>query len=245
MEEKTGKRGFTILITILFILIAALVLYAVLKPEPVVNSAIVKSDKPTVELFVMSHCPYGVQMERGILPVISLLGDKIDFELKFVHYAMHGDEEIIEQMVQYCIQKNDPNNFPLYLACFLDKTNTKYCINQLNISTSMVEGCFAALEDTLHIRYNAKHNKSNWVGGKFPNFPLNAVESIEKGVKGSPTLIINNNIVNTQRSPQALLTLICSAFNTPPNDCQTTLSIETPKPGFGDFSNAGSGDCTI
>jgi len=53
-----------------------------------------KSDKPEVELFVMSYCPYGLQMERGILPVVEKLGDKIDFKIKFCDYAMHEKQEI-------------------------------------------------------------------------------------------------------------------------------------------------------
>ena len=64
-----------------------------------------KSSKPTVELFVMSLCPYGLQAEKGILPVANLLKDKIDFKIKFVYYAMHGKKEIDENTNQYCIQK--------------------------------------------------------------------------------------------------------------------------------------------
>ncbi|MBU3941884.1 MAG: hypothetical protein KKF74_03150, partial [Nanoarchaeota archaeon] len=47
-----------------------------------------KKDKPEVELFVMSHCPYGTQIEKGMLPVARLLGDKIDFNIRFCSYAM-------------------------------------------------------------------------------------------------------------------------------------------------------------
>ena len=36
-----------------------------------------KKEKPEVELFVMSHCPFGTQIEKGMLPVARLLGDKI------------------------------------------------------------------------------------------------------------------------------------------------------------------------
>ena len=41
-----------------------------------------KTDIPTVDLFVMSYCPYGLQMERGILPAVEALGNKIKFNLK-------------------------------------------------------------------------------------------------------------------------------------------------------------------
>ena len=59
-----------------------------------------KNDKPKVEIYVMSHCPYGTQIEKGMLPVLETLGDKIDFELKFCTYAMHGEKELQEQLRQ-------------------------------------------------------------------------------------------------------------------------------------------------
>ena len=40
----------------------------------------IKSDKPKIELFVMSYCPYGTQIEKGILPVLETLGNNVDFE---------------------------------------------------------------------------------------------------------------------------------------------------------------------
>ncbi|MEI6627429.1 MAG: hypothetical protein WCL61_02435, partial [bacterium] len=64
-----------------------------------------KNDKPVVELFVMSYCPYGTQAEKGILPAVKALGNKIDFKLKFVAYTMHGDKETQENLLQYCINK--------------------------------------------------------------------------------------------------------------------------------------------
>ena len=75
-----------------------------------------KSDKPTVELFVMSHCPFGTQAEKGILPVVNLLGDKIDMEFKFVYYAMHGELEVVEQHNQYCIQEEQNDKYPVVQA---------------------------------------------------------------------------------------------------------------------------------
>ena len=72
---------------------------------------LVKADKPKVELFVMSHCPYGTQAEKGMIPVVELLKDKISFEVKFVDYAMHGKKELDEQLRQYCIQKEQKAKF--------------------------------------------------------------------------------------------------------------------------------------
>ena len=84
-----------------------------------------KSDKPIVEAFIMSHCPYGTQIEKGLLPVAELLGDKIDFQIKFVYYAMHPSSgEVEEQLSQYCIQEGQNDKFLDYLTCWLEKTGT-------------------------------------------------------------------------------------------------------------------------
>ena len=54
----------------------------------------------------MSHCPYGTQMEKALLPVIETLGaNNVNFELKFNTYAMHDKVELDEQLTQYCVKK--------------------------------------------------------------------------------------------------------------------------------------------
>ena len=63
-----------------------------------------KSDKPSVELYVFTYCPYGTQAEKGIIPAVKLLGDKIDFKIKQIG-AMHGEYEKIEAQRQLCINK--------------------------------------------------------------------------------------------------------------------------------------------
>ena len=47
-------------------------------PEQTPSQEITKTDKPNVELFVMSFCPYGVQAETAMKPVVDLLGDSAD-----------------------------------------------------------------------------------------------------------------------------------------------------------------------
>ena len=95
-----------------------------------------KAERASVELFVMSHCPYGTQMEKGILPAIEALGDKVDFGLKFCDYAMHGQKEIDEQLNQHCIQKNQPDKLASYLNCFLEKGEGDKCLGDTGINIS-------------------------------------------------------------------------------------------------------------
>ncbi|MBD3247756.1 hypothetical protein GF382_00505, partial [Candidatus Falkowbacteria bacterium] len=104
---------------------------------------ITKTNKPKVELFVMSHCPYGLQNEKGMLPVVETLGDKIDFELKFVYYVMHGEKEIDEQLTQYCIQEEEPEKLIDYLKCFTETGVSTGCRAKAKIDEDKNSACVA------------------------------------------------------------------------------------------------------
>lgn len=190
-----------------------------------------KSDQPSVELFVMSHCPYGTQMEKGILPVLDALGNKIDFELKFVDYAMHGEKELKEQLNQYCIQKNEPDKFNAYLKCFVQSDNFDSCASSVNINRTSLSSCV----DQTDREYKVMENFRNQVGyqGSFPGFDVHKADNLKYGVAGSPTLVINGQEVSSPRDPASLLRVICSAFNEEPSECSLILPSESPAPGFG------------
>ncbi|MBU4512356.1 hypothetical protein KKD19_03930 [Patescibacteria group bacterium] len=208
---------------------------------------VVKSDKPKIELFVMSHCPYGTQIEKGILPVVEALGEAIDFELKFCDYAMHGQKELNEQMRQYCIQKNEPQKLPDYLECFLevdDSNQSAKCVQQLGINQTNLNQCVAATDKEFQVteKFN---DKATWMNGQFPVFEVDKGAVAQYQIQGSPGLVVNSTKVASGRSPAALLTVICSAFNEAPQACSGELSTTTPSPGFG-FGGEGAdsgGEC--
>lgn len=191
-----------------------------------------KSEKPVVELFVMSHCPYGTQAEKGILPVVDLLGDAIDFELKFVNYVMRNSVEINEQLLQYCIQKESKEKLKEYLYCFLEDGESESCVKEIDISKDSLDSCILSTDEKYKITemYN---DKSTWLSDRYPLFLIHDQENKEYGVQGSPTLVINGSVVNSARSPQALLDSICNAFEDKPSECDQTLSTNNPSAGFG------------
>jgi glutaredoxin len=192
----------------------------------------VKSDKPVVELFVMSHCPYGTQIEKGIIPAVEALGDKIDFQLKFCDYAMHGEEELKEQMRQYCIQKEQKGSLLPYLKCFLKEGKADDCIKQTSLDAAKLTSCVDATEKEFKVIDNYKNNIG--YNGQFPGFPLYKEENSRYGVQGSPVLVINGVQLQSNRDSKSLLNTICSSFNSSPDICKKELSSENPVPGFGD-----------
>lgn len=202
-----------------------------------------KKEVPEVDLYVMSYCPYGAMAEKGIIPVVELLGDKIDFELKFVDYAMHGKKEIDENLVEYCIQKEEPEKFIEYLRCFLDKGTEEgsiECREEVGIDEDLLNQCLEETEEEYGI-YEAYEDKSTWLSGVYPIFPIYKDECDKYGISGSPGLVINNvTIPQFGRSQAAFLSLICSAFEEPPAECDEELSNVTPAPGFGWEGSASS-----
>ena len=205
--------------------------------EPVVE--LQKSDKPEVELFIMSYCPYGTQMEKGMLPVVDALGDKIDFKLRFVYYAMHGEPEVTEQLNQSCIQKNNPEKITDYLKCFLKDGDSATCLAEQEIDLAALETCTPATDTEFEIMANLA-DQSKWLSGNYPLFNIDAEKNELYSVGGSPTLVVNGTTVSSGRDSASLLKSICEAFNEAPEECTLELSSASPSAGFGYDEGAGT-----
>jgi len=195
-------------------------------------SNIPKADKPVVELFVMSHCPYGTQIEKGMLPVATLLGDKIDFNIKFVYYAMHGETEVYEELNQYCIEEEQNDKYLNYLTCFLEDGNTQRCLDAVGIDQSKLSACTASADKEFSVTANFQ-DQSSWLSGQFPLIDFHKTDNERYNVGGSPTLVINGAQVQSQRDSNSLLAAICSSFNNSPEECATEFAPGTPSTGFG------------
>lgn len=191
-----------------------------------------KQDKPKVELFVMSHCPFGTQMEKAILPALDVLGDKIDFDLKFCDYAMHGEKELDEQLIQYCINKEQKDKLSNYLKCFLNAEDTDGCLAQSKVDTAKLNACVASTDKEFKVK-EMFADQSTWLNGKFPIFNVDKVDVDKYGIKGSPNLVINGEKISVSRDANSILQTICSGFNNAPEECNAPISSETPAPGFG------------
>lgn len=57
---------------------------AELKGKTVKEFSVKKSRHPKVDLFVMSFCPYGNQIEDALLPVVKLLGNNVDWQPHYI-----------------------------------------------------------------------------------------------------------------------------------------------------------------
>jgi len=195
---------------------------------------VVKSDKPIIEGYFFSYCPYGTQFEKAMIPVYNLLKSKVDFNIVFIG-AMHGEYEKIESLRQICVQKEyGKDKLWAYFEKFLANTNLGACngeasciapyittiMKNLSIDETKITTCMA---NDAEVIYNADVSKAGSLG-----------------ISGSPTFVINGAQVQVSRSPEAVKTAICDAFTTAPSECSQVLSSTAASPGFGSGTGSAS-----
>ncbi|MBW2983923.1 DsbA family protein [Candidatus Woesearchaeota archaeon] len=182
-----------------------------------------KTAKPRVDLFIMSYCPYGIQAQQGLYPVMRLLGDDAEFNVKWVPYIMHGKQEIDENTRQYCIQKEQRDKYVDYVECFVSSKNAAVCGVQAGIDEDMVDACIEEADEEFQITEDFEA-EDTWLSGRFPIYRVDKVEADSLGVRGSPSMFINGVQYSGARTPEAYKTAICNAFEEPPEECEEALS---------------------
>lgn len=207
--------------------------------EPAASKPVTKSAKPKVEAFVMSHCPYGTQIEKGLIPAVKALGNAVDFKIRFVSYAMHGKKELDEQLNQYCIQAEQNSKYFDYLTCFLKDSQTDSCLKSAKIDEGKLKKCITASDKKFSITKNFE-DKSTWQG-QFPPFNTDKELNEKYGVQGSPTLVINGGLSEAGRDSASLLKAMCDAMDKPAKGCSAKLSSASPAPGFGEGTDNSGG----
>ncbi len=192
----------------------------------------IKSDKPKVDLYVMSYCPYWTQAEKAVL---GLLDSKyIDFNIKFVHYLMHWEKEGKENLLQYCIQKEEKEKFSKYLWCFLEAWNSKDCLEKNKIDMKKIKKCEIETDKKYDITKNINTNTK-----RFADFNIDRIEGQKAWIQGSPTLVINGLKIDlVKRSERWFAEIICKTFKKAPKICEdlNKFSDKVYSPWFG-FKN--------
>jgi len=198
-----------------------------------------KSDKPKVEAFVFSYCPYGLQFEKALVPVYNLLKGKADINIVAIG-AMHGEHEETESLRELCIQKiYGDDKLWQYLNKFAANTSIGDCNNDMTCSKPIVEKIMKSLGIDV-----AKVNSCMTTDAS-ALYEADQARAAELGISGSPTFVINDVQVSVSRSPEAIKQVICDAFNEAPSECSQTLSTSQASAWFGSDSSSSSaaGSC--
>ena len=198
----------------------------------------IKSDRPKVDLYVMSYCPFGTQAEKPFLGIMKKFKDVADIDVKFVQYVMHTSQgEWEENLLQYCIKTTQKEKFVPYLECFLQAGDSKWCLKKAKIDEAKVNSCIAETDKKFKIKEKLADKTQ-----RFPEFPIDKETALKAWVQGSPTLVINwLKIDGVDRTEKGFAEIICKTFKTQPAICKdlSKFSTKSYKPGFG-FDNTQS-----
>ena len=196
------------------------------KPTPQqVCANMSKSEQPLLQAFVVSRCPFGLQMQRIMADIIMESGEtdrylkvryigSVDEENNTIR-AMHGEVEAQENLLQICIREEQPERYWDYLRCYMKEGKTAECLTSVQIDVDELNAC-----TNTSTRGLAYAREDFELAGEFK-------------ITGSPTMLMNNEIVkesnfatNTTnaRSSEAVKELLCCGFIKEPSFCSMRLN---------------------
>ena len=164
--------------------------------EELLASRIARMGKPTVELFVMSYCPFAVQAQEKLIPIVKKFGEQINFKLQFIAQekeepsaqdispwtSLHGYPEVAENIRQLLIAQEYPDRSLDYILCRGKKLDKSWedCAQKLGIDVAKIQALFDAPEaDQL--------------------FRENIARAADLGIKASPTILVDGHKFQTNQ----------------------------------------------
>lgn len=187
------------------------------------------------EAFVVSNCPYGLQMQRILAEIVKNI-PSLESSIK-VRYigavtggkvtSMHGDAEATENLRQICIREEQPNKYWSYVSCFMKKQDSvDSCLTEAAVDAAKLNACMA--------------DSGKGVTYAQADFAL----ADDYGVTGSPTLLLNGETVSEfdfgGRTADAVKTLLCCGFTSQPTACSTALTTAQAATSFSEAYSSGS-----
>ncbi|MSU54818.1 MAG: hypothetical protein EXS48_03250 [Candidatus Staskawiczbacteria bacterium] len=188
--------------------------------------ALAKVEKSMLEAYIVSRCPFGLQIQRAMADAIKTIPALAE-HLKVMYMgaivngkitAMHGDAEAQENLRQICIRDEQRSKYWAYVSCQLEKGDTTGCQTSAGINATKLNGCVSDASRGL-------------------SYAKEDFDSTAKyGVEGSPTVILNGKKVSEfdfgGRSSEAMKSLICNSSTTAQEFCSTKLNTEQAATSF-------------
>lgn len=152
-------------------------------------SRVSRMGTPTLELFVMSYCPYGVSAEEKLFPIVKQFGDQIHFKLHFIakekaapspqditpFTSLFGYPGVAEDIRQVLIAEYYPAQYMDYILCRGKKLDKSWeeCARKFNIDVDNIQTLFDSPEAEQLFRENIKRTAA-------------------LGIQASPTILVDN-----------------------------------------------------
>ncbi len=168
-----------------------------------VQAASVADKKVTLEFYVMSQCPYGLQVENAIAPVLDELGDAVEFSLEFIaretedgFTSLHGQNEVDGNIIQLCAAKYNPDKYMDMIVCQNKNAgaipgNWEDCAKNTALDMESIRACYEGEE-----------------GKELLSASIKKAESV--GATGSPTMYLNGKPYNGGRDPLSFKRALCA-----------------------------------
>ncbi|MBI5488645.1 MAG: hypothetical protein HY905_15025 [Deltaproteobacteria bacterium] len=176
-------------------------------PQPVVPAG----QQAKLQFYIMSHCPFGVEVLNGVIPALRQIGPWVDFKLDFIGgiegdklTSMHGESEVAGDIVELCTILHAPTKWLDLFSCWNQEVgafpgNWRTCATQSQLDAPTVD-LIAACSDG-------------------PDGKALLKASFEKaqqsGATGSPTIMLNGAPWQGGRDERAFLSGICNALGEP------------------------------
>jgi hypothetical protein len=186
-----------------------------------------------LEFFVMSQCPYGVQVEKAITPVKEQLGGALELTIDYIgdgepgaFTSMHGPAEVRGNIAQLCANSLAPEKSLDFIECQNENpkavdTNWRDCASANGISAEGVEACING-DDGQQL------------------LAKSYAAAAERHATGSPTIFLNGEKYTGGRKPTDFLKAVCAAVDNGPEACKSIP--EAPKVAATFFSDERCGE---
>lgn len=193
-----------------------------------------KSDKPMLEAYVVSMCPFGIQMQRMMAEAIKAAPELADYV--FVRYigalsadgktitSMHGEDEAKENLRQICIRDEQKSKYWKYMSCYMKAGKASDCQKSAGIDSAKLNGCIS--------------DSNRGVAYAKEDFDL----ASQYGASGSPTLVLGGTTVEEfdssgspnfgGRSADEIRQVVCCGANSQPSFCSKKLTTEQAAASF-------------
>jgi hypothetical protein len=173
-----------------------------------------KAGTAKLEMFVMSQCPFGVQVENAVAPVKKQLGDRLDVTVHYIGsgskeklMSMHGPAEVKGDIVQLCVGELAADKAIDFIICQNKNpravdSNWKDCAKELGIDEAKLSACADGDEGKSLLE-------------------ASFAEASKRGAKGSPTMFLNGSPYEGGRKSRDFLLAICDSYaDAKPEPCQ-------------------------
>jgi predicted DsbA family dithiol-disulfide isomerase len=144
-----------------------------------------KETAKTLDLFVMSQCPYGIQALDAMKEVLTNFKGNIDFSVHYIanenpdgtFTSLHGQGEVDEDIREVCAAKYYPDSYKYmdYIWCRnknIKGTDWESCATQAGMSAATIKSCFEGTEGKSLLKENIKLTDELSIGSS-PTFLAN------------------------------------------------------------------------